>query len=214
MDRLAALLPLDGARQVLSLEGRVPQRAQNVILGIRVGTEGALPGAVDLRLHEISYSDGGDVRNRVRNARFRRGLEDWETYGEGRVSTPANDDGAGRVMRIVTRDGETVAINSTGFAVSPGSPYRLEVTARTLAAEAGRAYIAAIFLADTESWRDILSLAPAPISLATLASEPDGALRLSHAGIEPGCYQLVLEYAGDAAHWPARGTGDHYSLAA
>ena len=195
--------PLDGAYQVLRVDGRVPSDARGVIIGIRVNTEGTGLGDVDLRIYRVSYADGGEDSNRVTNPKFSRRLEDWVVYGDGRVSTPPSDRGSGRMLRLVASTEQTISINHQGFAPTPGSEYHLRVSARVPETAAGTAYLAAIFLVDTEIARDRLPLEPAPIAIDRLATDATGVFRYEREAFDPGTYRIRIEYAGDAERWPA-----------
>ena len=107
------------------------------------------------------------------------------------------------MLRLVASTEQTISINHQGFAPTPGSEYDLRVSARVPETAAGTAYLAAIFLVDTEIARDRLPLEPAPIAIDRLATDATGVFRYEREAFEPGTYRIRIEYAGDAERWPA-----------
>lgn len=195
-------LPLDGPAQSLRLEGRVPDDARRAVVGIRVNTEGAGPGPTDITLYGIGYTEGSETANRVPNARFRAGLDD--SGGTGRATLKRSDRGRGVMLRMVARPTQWLNINTRAFKVTSGADYHLIALARIPARSAGSAYLAVIFLADGESVRHRMELAPGAIELGEVTSDPSGSFVVSPGALGPGRYLIRVSYAGAAGRWPAR----------
>jgi hypothetical protein len=196
-------VPLSETYKVIEVSGRVPDEASSIVVGIRINTEGAAPGATDMRIYRITYEDGGATRNRVANAGFDAGLDHWAAYGSGSVTAPTSDRGDGRMLRLRATAAQNISVDAFGFAPTPGSRFRMTVAARLPSGRTSTGYVAAIFLGKTEIERQRLNLAAAPVAVATVTSAADGSIRLIGAPIEAGSYVLRVEYAGDATHWPA-----------
>ncbi len=198
-----AATPEDGPPQRLEWTGTVPAGATHADVGIRVNQEGAGPGIADLTVYAVGYAEGASS-NVVPNAAFADGLDHWGWWGDGSVTTPASDRGAGRMLRVVVSSSQSTGINSGEFGVHPGAAYRIWLDVRVPASSIGSAYVAPIFLGDQEVGRDIHPLAPARITLGTATTDATGAYVLPVAGLEPGRYAVNATYAGDPARWPAR----------
>ncbi len=198
-------VPLDGPYQVLDLTGRVPANATTAVVGIRVNHEEAGPGPADLTFYEVAYTEGVGGQNRVPNPRFEQNLDYWGVWGDGLATTTTSDRG-GRMLRVMATTTQSVGLNSSGFEVTHGADYRLSVAVRVPEGSIGAAYIATIFLDGTEVARHRLSLAPAPIRLASVVTIADGSFSVSPGGLEAGRYTVQAAYAGDRSRWPASAT--------
>ena len=197
-----AATPRDGRYQVLEFRGTVPAGASEAVIGIRVNTEGAGPGAADLTIHEVGYAEGSGTTNLVPNGRFEWG---WGPSDDASVPV-ASDRGSGMMLRVVATSTQAVGDNSGSFAVTPGAAYRFWIAVRVPEASVGSAYVAPIFLkADqSEVRRDIHPLAPAPIPAGAATTDSKGAYTLTTSPLDSGRYRLLVEYAGNPTYWPAR----------
>ncbi len=201
-----SLRPLDGMRQTLSLEGVVPDGVHVAVVGFRINTENAGIGSAELRVYEVAYSQGAD--NLLSNARFSKDLNDWYVYGDGRASTPASDAGGGQMLRLKATEKQQLSVDHANIEVTPGSPFRLDVSAAIPEASASSAYGAVMFQrGDKELERQILRLEPQLVGLGDFTTDAAGSLALHVAsGLAPGRYELRVDYAGDASRWPSSAT--------
>ena len=197
-----AATPRDGRYQVLEFRGMVPAGASEAVIGIRVNTEGAGPGAADLTIYEVGYAEGSGTTNLVPIGRFQWG---WGPSDDASVPV-ASDRGSGMMLRVVATSTQAVGDNSGSFAVTPGAAYRFWIAVRVPEASVGSAYVAPIFLkADqSEVRRDIHPLAPVPIPAGVATTDATGAYTLTTSPLDAGRYRLLVEYAGNATYWPAR----------
>jgi hypothetical protein len=199
----ASVAPIDGVRQILRVDGVVPEGATTAVAGIRVNVEGAGPGEADLRVYEMKYTEsGGD--NMIQNARFSGGLTNWGVDSSGTAKVVASDGGDGKMLVLAAGPNELIVVNSTGFPVRAGAAYHFELMAKVPALSAGSAYAAIMFLAANEIGRDRIQLAPAPIDLETVTTDATGNGAIDLAQLSPGRYTLSLDYAGGLDYWPAR----------
>jgi hypothetical protein len=201
--------PRDGPYQILQFTGRVPVDAARAVIGVRVNQEGAGPGTANLTFYEFGYAEGSGA-NLVPLPHFEHGLNGWGPWGDGSLTAPPSDRGSGLMLRAVATPAQELGFNAEGFAVSPGSEYRLWLAGRFPAASVGSAYVTPIFLtaADVEVRRDIHPLAPAIILAGTTTTDGAGRFSITSSGLEAGRYRLRATYPGDAARWPAWAEAD------
>jgi hypothetical protein len=199
-----AATPLDGAYQVLEVAGTVPAGATHAVVGIRVNQEGAGPADADLTVYEVGYAEGAGGTNLVADPTFAQGLDRWDWWGDGTVTTPDSDRGSGRMLRVVAPATRSLGINSGGFPVTAGADFRAWIAVRVPSSSADAAYVAPIFLAADEVRRDIRAIAPAPIPLGTATTDASGGFAQSLIGLEAGLYRVTVEWPGDATRWTAR----------
>jgi hypothetical protein len=196
--------PIDGAYQVSGLNGRVPAGATKAAIGLRANIEGAGPGPVHLNVYELRYTQGASGRNRVPDPRFAEGLARWPPDGSARVRVLVSDHGSGRMLRIDATPKQSLLITSAEFPVTAGAAYRLSAAVRVPASSAGNAYVAVIFLNDTEVARERMQLSPRPITLGRFATTTiSGEFVAAGLKLEPGRYRLSATYFGDIDHWPS-----------
>jgi hypothetical protein len=186
--------------QVLKLRGIVPKPAESLIVQLGFNNQPDTgPAEYDVRIHRITYADGGRSRNRLPNGGFDSGLYLWAVYGEGKVSTPKSDLDDGRLLRLQASREQEIVINSYGISVTPGSAYTMTVTARVPPSGSISGYVAAIFLKESEIWRDTLKVVAEPIAPTSVETDADGTLSIDRA-LPPGKYRVRLSYVGDATH--------------
>jgi hypothetical protein len=196
--------PIDGAYQVSGLNGRVPAGATKAVIGLRANIEGAGPGPVHLSVYELRYTQGTSRQNRVPDPRFAGGLARWPPGGSARVRVLASDHGSGRMLRIDATSKQSTLITSAEFRVTAGAAYRFSAAVRVPASSAGNAYVAVIFLNDTEVARERMELSPRPITLRRFATTTvSGEFVAAGLKLEPGRYRLSVTYLGDIDHWPS-----------
>jgi len=195
-----SVLPRDGQYQVLEFAGTVPAGASEAVIQI---LNYASPGSADLTFYEVGYAEGTSTANLVPNARFEWG---WSASGGANVWVTSSDRGAGSMLRVVATRSQSFFDNSDSFAVTPGAKYRFWVAVRVPETSVDAVQIAPVFLKanQPEIHRDMYPLAPAPIPLGVATSDAKGAYTLATNPLDMGRYWLLVEYAGNATHWPAR----------
>jgi hypothetical protein len=100
-------------------------------------------------------------------------------------------------------------VNSSVFAVKPGSPFTMTMRARVSPASAGSGNFAVIFLFDGLERGDLaprmtVPIAPAPAVVATAQTDADGRYSAAlPAQTVAGKFQVQANFAGSKAMWPA-----------
>lgn len=193
--------PLDGRPQRVVLQGTVPPGAVAAHVGIRVNTEGIIDvGPARISIYQASYVQGGGTRNRVLNANLRDSTIGWGLHGDG-IGVRRSDIGPGLMVAIRDRARQQTIINTNGFRVTPGKPYRATMLLRVSESTAGHAYFSVIWLSDvTEIERARLTLVAEPFDLPDPQTQADGRFRGLIRDLEPGRYRVRVEYAGDRDH--------------
>ena len=108
------------------------------------------------------------------------------------------------MLRLEANRSQSLSIDSTPtFAVTAGAPYRFSIEAGIPDRSAGTAYAAVIFMAASETERQIVLLDPAVLASAGVTANASGEFEFAQHGLEPGRYRLHAVYAGDLYHWPA-----------
>ena len=197
------LTALGNTYQVLTLKGVVPKPAKSVIVQLGFNNQPDTgPAEYDVRIYRITYADGGKTRNRLPNGRFDSGLYRWAVYGEGTVTTPTSELDDGRLLRLRASPDEEIVINSYGIPVAPESAYTMTVTAQVPPSGSVSGYVAAIFLKETEIWRETLKVVGAPLAPFVIVTGGDGSISVN-APVPAGQYRVKVSFAGDATHLPA-----------
>ena len=191
--------PLDGARQVLVIEGVVPEGAELGEVAIRINTEGAGPGPADLRIYQVGYSEADEPANRVPEPDFGH-LAQFEIDG---VDVVDSDNGDGTMLRLTADPDEAINLGSERFPVSPGARYRFFVEAAVPEGSAGAGYAGVVFLAGGELERHTVPLAPTVETVGVVTADDEGRFRVGVSDLAPGRHQIVLSYPGDLGSWPA-----------
>jgi hypothetical protein len=191
--------PLDGARQVLVLEGVVPDGAELGEVGIRINTEGAGPGPADLRIYQVGYSEADESANLVPDPDFGY-LAQFDITG---VDVVASDTGDGTMLRLTANPDDEINLGSERFAVSPGARYRFIVETAVPEESAGAGYAGVVFLAGAELERHTVPLAPITEPLGTVTTDEEGRFRVALSDLAPGGHRIVVSYGGDLNSWPS-----------
>jgi hypothetical protein len=191
--------PLDGARQVLVIEGVVPEGAELGEVGIRINTEGAGPGPADLRIYQVGYSEADAPGNRVPDPDFGY-LAQFDIDG---VEVVASDSGAGTMLRLTADPDGEINLGSDRFAVTPGARYRFTVEAAVPEGSAGAGYAGVVFLAGAELERHTVPLAPRAGTVGTVTTDELGRFQVAVSDLAPGRHRIVASYPGDLRSWPS-----------
>jgi hypothetical protein len=191
--------PLDGARQMLVIEGVVPQDAELGEVGIRINTEGAGPGPADLRIYQVGYTESDEPGNRVPDPDFGY-LAQFDIDG---VDIVANDTGDGTMLRLTADPDGEINLGSDRFVVTPGARYRFVVEAAVPEGSAGAGYAGVVFLAGAELERHTVLLAPVAETVGMVTADEEGRFAVALSDLAPGRHRIVASYPGDLRSWPS-----------
>jgi hypothetical protein len=191
--------PLDGARQMLVIEGVVPEDAELGEVGIRINTEGAGPGLADLRIYQVGYSEADEPGNRVPDPDFGY-LSQFDIDG---VDVVASDSGDGTMLSLTADPGREINLGSERFSVSPGARYRFAVEAAVPEGSADAGYAGVVFLAGAELERHTVRLAPIAETVGTVTADEEGRFRVAVSELALGRHRIVASYPGDLGSWPS-----------
>lgn len=191
---------LAGALGTRTVTGTVPDGVTEAVALIRVNIEGAVPGTVDARIASVSYREEGGPELVV-NAGFGAGLDGWGVYGPTPgIVGPAGAGGESWLAISATSDQQAL-VDGTPFPVTPGASYEFTVRFGIDQTSSEAIDVAVEF---PGAARIEMDMTPPTTDLATLRTDGDGRIRVPTDGLEPGSYQLDLDYDGDLDHWPTR----------
>ena len=191
--------PLGGARQMLVIEGVVPDGAKLGEVGVRINTEGAGPGPADLRIYQVAYTEADEPGNRVPDPDFGY-LAQFDIDG---VDVVASDTGDGTMLRLTADPDGEINLGSERFTVNPGARFRFTVEAAVPEGSAGAGYAGVVFLAGAELERHTVPLAPIAETVGTVTADQEGRFRVALSDLAPGRHRIVVAYAGDLGSWPS-----------
>lgn len=191
--------PLDGARQMLVIEGVVPEGAEAGEVAIRINTEGAGPGPADLRIYQVSYSEADVPGNLVPDPDFGY-LAQFDING---VDVVPSDTGDGTMLRLTAEPDEEVNLGSDRFAVNPGARYRFTVEAAVPEGSMGAGYAGVVFLAGVELERHTVPLAPVAEAVGTVMADEEGRFEVAVSDLASGRHRIVVSFLGDLISWPS-----------
>ncbi len=198
--------PLNGSgiRAIYSDTGTVPSYATAAVVGFRVNLEWVGPGNGSFSLYGVTYLQGQNRTNEVRNPDFGQGLNEWGAWGNGTIVVEPSDSGVGEMLRVRAWPNQTAAINSVSFPVTAGSNYTVSFDAKVSLGSLGSGYFTVIFLSSSEISRREIPLAPATLQLGSAVTNGDGTFAVVLLGL-PANTQLRLEaiFEGDETYWPA-----------
>jgi hypothetical protein len=192
--------PRDGQMQTQSTTGRVPDGAVSAVGIVRVNTEGAGPGATDIRLYEATYSDDGGANGLP--AVTHTG---WAPYGAGSGTFPASDHGSGTMLQLSAQPDQDLFVDSSVFPVTAGTAFEFAVDDSVPETSIGTAYVGVVFLGSDglEISRTIIPFESAPQRLGTVRTDASGSGVADFDGLGAGRYSVRLSYPGDLNHWPS-----------
>src|SRR3989442_12123224 len=96
----------------------VPAPATQALVGLRVNSERAGFGPSELSLYQMAYSQDGESGNRVPNANFNEGLQDWASWGTTPGHLAPSDRGYGQLLNLTTTSDTAALLNGTAFGAS------------------------------------------------------------------------------------------------
>ena len=210
-------LPIPGARLEISyerldgggdfaeytLEGTVPAPATQALVGLRVNSESAGFGPSELSLYQMAYSQDGKSGNRVPNANFSEGLQDWASWGTSPGHLAPSDRGDGQMLNVTTTSEQSALLNGTAFGVTAGKRFKFTVAARIAPASAGSGYFTIIWLYEKEFKRQMIPIQAAPPGHVFVATDDGGAFGYVWPGLPTGRIVIKARWAGDDTHSPA-----------
>jgi hypothetical protein len=97
-----------------------------------------------------------------------------------------------------------MGLNSEATAVTPGAPFRLNITARMSPASVGSGYFALIWFnaAGNEPSREISLFRPTTQPVATVKTHRDGTFTVDNP-LDADWYEVTAEYPGSDKSWPS-----------
>jgi hypothetical protein len=198
-----------GIVSTYTLTGTVPVTAPQgtqALLQICVNECVSAQGPNDMNVYSYRYEDSGT--NTTQD--FSMGLAGWGVQGlPGRTATvQLVSDSTGPSLLIQAQATQQTFVNSSSFAVTPGSTFSLTVQARISPASAGSGYFALIFLVggkevDSVAPRVTLPFAPGTSILGSVQTGIDGSYSLTIPPQPAGVFQLQASFAGSDTLWPA-----------
>jgi hypothetical protein len=188
------------------ITGTVPTDATQALVGLRVNSEYPDLRAAALFLYGVSYEENGG-RNLVPDPDFAAGRVAWSWWGDAVVDFVPSDRGPGTMLTVRAGDDQSIVLNGTPFAVTPGAPFRLSASALVPGGGGAAPFVAVFFLrSDGNQTAQVrIGLSPLLVALGSRATDESGVFSFSSA-IPSGSYQLTVAYAGSGAYWPTSAT--------
>lgn len=196
-------IPLDGQPQTLSVSGSVPANASTAVVVVRFNAESAGPGEADVRLYQVTFSEGLDTANRVPDGASSSQFESWTPYGDGEADVLPSDRGRGSMLRLTAAFGQPLFVDSQVFEVTPGAEFLFSVESSVPEASVGSGFIAVVFLDGDEVMRSVIDLAPVRERLGEVLSGADGAAKTRFEGLAGGRYLVRATFPGSLEFWSA-----------
>jgi hypothetical protein len=193
--------PVGGNYSQYQFSGHAPAGASQAVVGFRVNVEGAGPEPSTFSLYQVSYVQPTDNIERVVNGDFSSGAQSWSLGGQAQLA--ASDRGAGQMIQVLATPGQTAALTSAAFALTPGAGFNASFSARVAPASIGSGYFTVIFLNGTEISRQETPLTAAPVSFGAASTDAAGNYRFDITSFGTSQLTLGASYAGDPQHWPA-----------
>ena len=206
-------LPLSGPGDIATytLTGTVPAGATQALLQICVNECGSPvpPAPNDMNFYAYHYADKANTASQ----NFAGGLDGWfiENDAGATASVQLASGSGGKSLLFNATAAQQVFVNSSAFAVEPGSAFTMTMRARVSPASADSGNFALIFLFPPDGVersdlgpRQTVPIAAAPAIVATAETDADG--RYSVALPQPtvaGKLQLQARFAGSGTTWPA-----------
>ncbi|MGC9951018.1 MAG: hypothetical protein ABSF64_32045 [Bryobacteraceae bacterium] len=198
-----------GVLSTYTITGTVPTAATDVsqaVVQICINECDPAQGPVDMNVYSYQYADAGT--NATQN--FTNGLTGWGVQGppDGNATVQIASDAGGPSLLIQATAAQQTWVNSSPFAVTPGSSFNLTVQARVAPASTGNAILCLVFLiggveVDSVAPRVTLPFTPGTASLGSVQTGSDGSYSLAFPPQAAGVFQLQASFAGSDTLWPA-----------
>lgn len=198
-----------GVASTYTITGTVPATATGVsqaVLQICINECGPSPGTVYMDVYSYQYMDSGTSAGQ----NFSNGLAGWGVQGapDGNATVEIASDATGPSMLIQATAAQQTWVNSSAFAVTPGSAFTLNVQARVPPASTGSAVLCLVFLMggvemDSVAPRITLPFTAGTESLGSVQTGGDGSYGLTLPQPQAGIFQLQASFAGSTTQWPA-----------
>lgn len=192
--------------QCYKVTGNTPADASNVILGIRVNTEGGAPGRANLSVSNLSFEQPGTSIARCGFA-TKEELSAWTGLSK---APPEYACVQNNNLLIAAGPSQTLVLNSKSVRVSPAAPFSFEVNAAIPSASAGTGSFVLVFLSDggKEAGRVRILFDTPEISIGPATTDGNGKWRAAMpSAISAGDngFRIDVQYAGDIRRWPTFG---------
>lgn len=192
-----------GLTATYELSGTVPTLNSKALIQMCINGCGAVRKDLDVTFYSFDYADAQTRAHRD----FSNGLTGWGRNVNSAATLQAGVDSDGSYLRAVATAAQDTFVNSSSFAVTPGSPYTLKIRARIPPGSAGSGTFALIFVVTSETSRDQLPFAPGTLQLATATTSSDGSFLVPVSAQVSGDVQVRASFAGSDDLWPALATG-------
>jgi hypothetical protein len=207
ISRLALSGP--GSVATTTMTGTVPAGASQALLQICINecNQASAPAPDDMNFYSYRYTDQANAAFQD----FSQGLDGWgiESDAGATASVQLVHDATGSSLLFRATAARQIFVNSSAFAVKPGSAFALKMQARVSPASAGSGSFDLIFLYDGVERSDLaprmtVPIAAAPVIVAAAQTDADG-----HFGVAlpaqtiPGRFELQARFAGSNLVWPA-----------
>jgi hypothetical protein len=198
-----------GVVATYAVTGTVPTGATQALLQICVNECGlpTPPAPNDMNFYSYRYTDSANTAFQ----NFARGLDGWgiENDAGATASVQLASDATGKSLLFQATAAQQTFVNSSPFAVNPGSTFTMRMRARVSPTSAGSGVFALIFLFDGVERSDLaprmtVPIAPAPEVVGTAQTDADGHYSVPlPAQTVAGKFQLQAKSAGSITLWPA-----------
>jgi uncharacterized protein (TIGR03437 family) len=202
-----------GIISTYTLTGTVPAASTNVTQAVMQTcvNECGTAGSNDMNIYSYHYADSGTTAAQD----FSKGLNGWgvEPSSQGGTATvQLASDATGPSLLIQATAAQQTYVNSSVFAVTPGSAFTLTVQARISPASAGTGYFCLVFLiggkeAGSVAPRVTIPFTPGTSTLGSVETASDGSYSFAFPPQSAvGVLQLQASYPGSDTLWPAYAT--------
>jgi hypothetical protein len=198
-----------GVVATYTVTGTVPTGATQALLQICVNECGlpSPPAPNDMNFYSYRYTDSANTAFQ----NFASGLNGWgiESDAGATASVQLVSGATGRSLLFQATAAQQTFVNSSPFAVKPGSAFTMKMQARVSPASAGSGVFALIFLFNGVERGDLaprmtVPIAAAPAVVGTAQTDADGHYSVAlPAQTVPGKSELQARFAGSRTVWPA-----------
>jgi hypothetical protein len=188
-----------------TIKGTVPEGAQSVQVGLRIGIEGSREGAARLALGPTRYCEAGDGGQSAVFG-FEHGLKEWGTKGDASAEPKSGAGAEDSSLEIAVSAGQTFLLNSKKTPGTAGRDFTFDFDARARP-ENETGYLV-VFFFDT-SRKVILRIAEPlvpenPRLVQNLVTDREGAVEIPFSSPDlKSAREIRLTYPGDERRRPA-----------
>ena len=194
----------DPAMICRTIKGTVPDGAQSVQVGLRIGIEGSREGAARLTLGPTRYTETGDAGQSAVFG-FEHGLKEWGAKGDASAEPKIGGSAADSSLEIAAGDGQTFLLNSKKAPATAGRDFTFDFETHARP-ETETGYLVVFFF--DASRKVILRLAEPlvpenPRLIQNLMTDSDGTVEVPVSSDLKIAREIRLTYPGDEGRRPA-----------